>query len=136
MMTVKTLIKTDGILGLVLGILMVVAPFVFSLIFTTAHVTEIASEELMDSDIQQMLVSSPAYLMMLIIIGIFAITLMIMGIVTLVQRKKEPKIRVSVGVLLITAVIGTLIPLIGGILGIVGGSLALSNIKRLASDKD
>lgn len=90
----------------------------------------------MDSDIQQMLVSSPAYLMMLIIIGIFAITLMIMGIVTLVQRKKEPKIRVSVGVLLITAVIGTLIPLIGGILGIVGGSLALSNIKRLASDKD
>lgn len=135
-MTVKTLIKTDGILGLVLGILMVVAPFVFSLIFTTAHVTEIASEELMDSDIQQMLVSSPAYLMMLIIIGIFAITLMIMGIVTLVQRKKEPKIRVSVGVLLITAVIGTLIPLIGGILGIVGGSLALSNIKRLASDKD
>lgn len=135
-MTVKTLIKTDGILGLVLGILMVVAPFVFSLIFTAAHVTEIASEELMDSDIQQMLVSSPAYLMMLIIIGIFAITLMIMGIVTLVQRKKEPKIRVSVGVLLITAVIGTLIPLIGGILGIVGGSLALSNIKRLASDKD
>lgn len=135
-MTVKTLIKTDGILGLVLGILMVVAPFVFSLIFTTAHVTEIASEELMDSDIQQMLVSSPVYLMILIIIGIFAITLMIMGIVTLVQRKKEPKIRVSVGVLLITAVIGTLIPLIGGILGIVGGSLALSNIKRLASDKD
>lgn len=135
-MTVKTLIKTDGILGLVLGILMVVAPFVFSLIFTATHVTEIASEELTDSDIQQMLVSSPAYLMILIIIGIFAITLMIMGIVTLVQRKKEPKIRVSVGVLLITAVIGTLIPLIGGILGIVGGSLALSNIKRLASDKD
>lgn len=102
-MNAKTLLKTDGIVGIAGGIVSLLLT-----LFGLGIVSEAA----------------------LSIIAVVAIAMRVMflvfGCITLAQRKKHPGIKISVGVLLIVEFLG-----LAGICAIIGGSLALANIKHL-----
>lgn len=126
---VKTLVLTNGIVGLVGGILLLFGTF-----FTTAFYG-ILLACWVDGEYSEI---SGVGAIWLIIIGIIfiliKIAILVLGIVGAVKFRNIPVVHTAPSVLLIVGGAIAIIPLfdtIGGIVAIVGGSLYLATLKRL-----
>lgn len=102
-MNAKTLLKTDGIVGIAGGIVSLLLT-----LFSLGIVSE-----------------AGVYIITVVAIAM-RVMFLVFGCITLAQRKKHPGIKISVGVLLTVEFLG-----LAGICAIIGGSLALANIKHL-----
>lgn len=105
-MNAKTLLKTDGIVGIAGGIV--------SLLLTLLTLFSLG------------IVSEAGFYIITVVAIAMRVMFLVFGCITLAQRKKHPGIKISVGVLLIVEFLG-----LAGICAIIGGSLALANIKHL-----
>lgn len=105
-MNAKTLLKTDGIVGIAGGIV--------SLLLTLLTLFSLG------------IVSEAGVYIITVVAIAMRVMFLVFGCITLAQRKKHPGIKISVGVLLTVEFLG-----LAGICAIIGGSLALANIKHL-----
>ena len=126
---VKTLVLTNGIVGLVGGILLLFGTF-----FTTAFYG-ILLAYWVDGEYSEI---SGVGAIWLIIIGIIfiliKIAILVLGIVGAVKFRNIPAVHTAPSVLLIVGGAISLIPLlgwVGGILAIIGGSMYLSEMKNI-----
>lgn len=108
-MNAKTLLKTDGIVGIAGGIV--------SLLLTLLTLLTLFSLGIVSE--------AGVYIITVVAIAM-RVMFLVFGCITLAQRKKHPGIKISVGVLLTVEFLG-----LAGICAIIGGSLALANIKHL-----
>ncbi|MFD1393777.1 hypothetical protein ACFQ3L_09385 [Lacticaseibacillus jixianensis] len=119
-MKTKTLIQTDGIYGLVAGIILLVAPFVI----TASAIGDVANGNANNT-------STWGIIFLLLKLAALAL-----GIYTLTYYKGSAEVKPAAGVLLTVGGGVALIPLlgwVGGIVIIVGGGIALANLKNFGS---
>lgn len=124
-MKTKTLELTNGIVGLIGGIILLFGPFV---LLTTA-VSDVASKDSAATS-----TSGAAILLTLVKIAI-----LVLGIVAAVLYKDKNLVKTAPNVLMIVGGAVAFIPLLGwagGIVAIVGGSLYLASLKNFKKNEE
>ena len=127
----KALALYSGIVGLVGGIYLLIAPFLLlaAVVSTAATATATQSPELTASTT----VAGVAGVAGVLLPTILKIAILVLGIVAIVYYKGESRVGSAPSVLLIVGGAVGLIPAlgwVGGILAIIGGSLFLGSLKK------
>lgn len=127
----KALAFYSGIVGLVGGIYLLIAPFLLlaAVVSTAATATATQSPELTASTT----VAGVAGVAGVLLPTILKIAILVLGIVAIVYYKGESRVGSAPSVLLIVGGAVGLIPAlgwVGGILAIIGGSLFLGSLKK------
>ena len=124
----KALALYSGIVGLVGGLYLLIAPFLLlaAVVSTAATATATQSPELTAS-------TTVAGIAGVLLPNVLKIAILVLGIVAIVYYKGESRIGSAPSVLLIVGGAVGLIPAlgwVGGILAIIGGSLFLGSLKK------
>ena len=127
----KALALYSGIVGLVGGIYLLIAPFLLlaAVVSTAATATATQSPELTASTT----VAGVAGVAGVLLPTVLKIAILVLGIVAIVYYKGESRVGSAPSVLLIVGGAVGLIPAlgwVGGILAIIGGSLFLGSLKK------
>lgn len=127
----KALALYSGIVGLVGGLYLLIAPFLLlaAVVSTAATATATQSPELTASTT----VAGVAGVAGVLLPTVLKIAILILGIVAIVYYKGESRVGSAPSVLLIVGGAVGLIPAlgwVGGILAIIGGSLFLGSLKK------
>lgn len=127
----KALALYSGILGLVGGIYLLIAP-----LFFLAAVTSSAAQEMASQNSEMSGYTAFTGIVVFLIPTIVKLAILVLGIVAIVYYKGEERVGTAPSVLLIVGGAVGLIPVlgwVGGILAIIGGSLFLAAQKKFNS---